>query len=307
MVRHVVVSTVIILALVATSQAAVITFTSTTEPTPGLPGYTTWTIRANSTHPMQGFDFAGDGSNRAPNAKGFFGRMNQLNPAGQPTVYSDNNPIITALGGDPKQDSQFLVRTGDVVVPAGFAEESGYHLQGIWAHAAPVGTQFDIAQIVMPNTAGAFALDFRGVITTLEGTSIVENHVQGSTLAPVFPRPQVVDATINAAVNSAVMHTFTATDAYTPAEFLGWQNFVFSGPGTANQPTFDRNTQAFHWDTTGSKPGTYTATVTVVDFHENFDTGTLTIHLVPEPAGAVLAGFMAMSWLLVRRASCRFY
>ncbi|HEX2473881.1 MAG TPA: PEP-CTERM sorting domain-containing protein, partial [Lacipirellulaceae bacterium] len=72
---------------------------------------------------------------------------------------------------------------------------------------------------------------------------------------------------------------------------LSWFDFSFNGPGTAIQPTFNPQTQAFRWDTTGSKPGTYTATVVVTDF-AYYDTGTLMIHLVPEPAGAVLFGLV---------------
>jgi hypothetical protein len=132
---------------------------------------------------MQGFDFAGDGSNDPATGKGFFGPMNQLNPAGQATVYSDNNVLITALGGNPKQDSQFIVTTGSVVVPAGFAEEGSNILQGIWAHSAPVGNTFDLAQLVIPNGAAA-TVNFRGTIATLENNQLVDNNVSGSVPIP---------------------------------------------------------------------------------------------------------------------------
>jgi hypothetical protein len=298
MTRYSILSALVLLSLAASLSGANIRFETRSEPTPGLPGSSTYTLRAISDQLMQGFDFAGDGSNRAPFAKGFFGHMNQLKPAGQSTIYSDNNPIITALGGNPKQDSQFLVRTGDVVVPAGFAEESGFHLQGIWAHSAPVGAEFDIAQLVVPNFSPIF---FRGVITTREGNSIVENSVSGRSLLPNELPPQVVDSTVNAVANIAVIHTFTASDAHIPPEFIGWSNFVFNGPGTAIQPTFDPETQAFRWDTTGSRLGTYTAMVTAWNFFSLSDTGTLTIHLVPEPASVTLFGLMAVGWILLRR------
>jgi PEP-CTERM motif len=172
-----------VLAVAAASQAATITFTTRQEPTPGMATHDTFILVANSTHPMQGFDFVGDGSNDPVTGKGFFGPMNQINPAGQATVYSDNNVLITALGGNPKQDSQFIVNTGSVVVPSGFAEEGSNILQGIWAHAAPVGTTFDIAQLVIPKGAAA-TVEFRGTISTLEGADIVDNNVSGTVPIP---------------------------------------------------------------------------------------------------------------------------
>ncbi len=290
MARHLIHSVLVLMIVAAPLPAAQILFHTRSEPTPGLPGFSTWTLSVSSSHPLQGFDFAGDGSIRAPLAKGFFGRMNQLNPFGQPTVFSDNNTIINQVPTrDPnryKQDSQIIGRTADVVVPPGFAEESGYHLQGISAHSAPVGPMFDIARLVIPNSGSAIV--FRGVITTLEGAAIVENQVSGMFPLPLLPLPQVADVTINAAAHSAVMHTFTASDPNTPPEFIGWGNFIFNGPGTAIQPTFDPETQAFYWDTAGSKPGTYTAMVRAWGFFGD-DAGSFTIHLVPEPVGMMLA------------------
>jgi hypothetical protein len=172
-----------VLAVAAASQAANIRFEATSEATPGMATHDTWTLKAISDQPMQGFDFAGDGGNNPQTGWGFFGPMNQVNPAGQATVYSDNNPIITALGGNPKQDSQFTVRTGDVVVPAGFAEEGANILQGIWAHSAPVGNTFDIAQLVIPRGAAA-TVNFRGQISTLEGGQVVLNDVSGTVPIP---------------------------------------------------------------------------------------------------------------------------
>ncbi|HEX2476823.1 MAG TPA: hypothetical protein VHK01_18865 [Lacipirellulaceae bacterium] len=194
MARHAVLSTLVILTLVAPLQGAQIIFSTMSEPTPGLPGYYTWTVRAHSSHPMQGFDFAGDGSNDPATGKGFFGAMNQVNPFGQSTVYSDNNAILNQFPTpDPnryKTDSQFTVRAGDVVVPAGFAEEGPNILQGIWAHSAPVGTSFDIAQIVAIRFTAN--VPFRGTISTLEGTTIVENNVSGGIFAPAEPASALV-------------------------------------------------------------------------------------------------------------------
>jgi hypothetical protein len=172
-----------VLAVAAASQAAQIRFEATSEPTPGLATHQTWIVKAISTQPMQGFDFAGDGSNDPGTGSGFFGPMNQINPAGQPTVYSDNNAIIQALGGDPKQDSQFTPRTADVVVPSGFAEEGPNILQGIWTASAPVGNEFNVAQLVIPIGAQA-SVSFRGVISTFENGGFVDNPVAGTIPIP---------------------------------------------------------------------------------------------------------------------------
>ena len=88
-----------------------------------------------------------------------------------------------------------------------------------------------------------------------------------------------------------------------PSELL-WQGLSFEGPIFVQTPTFDPLTQVFRWDTSGSKVGTYKANVIVrhPDPFLGSGTATLIIHVVPEPASAVLAGFMALSWLVVRRA-----
>ncbi len=191
MLRNTFFAVLAVLTVAAASQAAQITFSTRSEPTPGMDTHDTWILTANSDQPMQGFDFAGDGSNEPATGRGFFGPMNQVNPFGTPTVYSDSNAIVNQVPTpDPnryKTDSQFIVRSGDVVVPAGFAEEGANILQGIWAHSAPVGTTFDIAQLVIPKAAAA-TVSFRGQITTLEGTAIVENNVSG-TVGGVIPEP----------------------------------------------------------------------------------------------------------------------
>jgi hypothetical protein len=201
------VAPVILVSLVASSPAAV-TVSASASPTQGLPGYNTWLVRAHSDAPMQGFDFAGDGSNDPATGRGFFGPMNQRNPFGMPTVF-EPECIIECRFDVPRlirEDSHFPFRTVNLVIPSGKAEEGPNLLQGIWAHSSPVGMDFALAQIVVPN-GGAFS--YRGLISVLENGSIVEVPIEGR-----FP--------------------------------------------------------------------------------------------IPEPASAVLAGFMAMSWLLVRRASFRF-
>jgi hypothetical protein len=53
-------------------------------PTPDLPGYSTWTLTASSEGGILGFDFFGRRESQPgdPDARGFFGPMNQVNPYG---------------------------------------------------------------------------------------------------------------------------------------------------------------------------------------------------------------------------------
>jgi len=173
--------------MAASAHAATITLSVTGVPTPGLAGFNTVTVHLHSTDTMQGFDFAGDGTQSGPNSKGFFGTMNQVNPASLPTIYSDNNGVITALGGNPAQDSQFLVKSTDVTVPAGFSSENGTHIQGIWAAAAPVGTDVDVAQLVMPIQSSG-VVNYSGAISTVESGVVVANQISGVITFPV-PEP----------------------------------------------------------------------------------------------------------------------
>jgi hypothetical protein len=116
--------------LAATSHAAII-ISASFAPTTGLPGYTTATVTAtntNATEKIIGFDFVGDGT------KGFFGTMNQVNPAGQPTVFADNNGFFAFVGATPNQDSQFQVvsTTGIAINPS----ESANKLQAAFNYSA---------------------------------------------------------------------------------------------------------------------------------------------------------------------------
>ncbi len=174
--------------LVAVSvHAATITVSYTGAPTPGLAGFNTITVHLHSNQPMQGFDFAGDGSPSGTNSKGFHGPMHQLNPSSISTIYGDNNSAITGAGGNTKQDSQFLVNSGSVTVLPGLSHESSTLLQGIWAVAAPVGTDYDIAQLVLPVTSTA-AVSYAGTVSTVQNGVLVGNQVSG-TINYLVPEP----------------------------------------------------------------------------------------------------------------------
>lgn len=176
-----------VLALAATAQAEII-ISAQGAPTDGLSGFTTYTVTAVGTagEQIQGFDFAGDGSNEGPNSAGFYGAMNQVNPFTLPTIFQDNNATLGAVGSNPTQDSQFLFKSSDVVVPSGFAEEGPNILQAIFAASAPLGTSVPFAQIVIPN-ASAGTIDYVGKVSTADGG---EYSVRGSFPGtPVIPEP----------------------------------------------------------------------------------------------------------------------
>ena len=145
MLRHLLI-VLAVLAWAVSSQAAVFV-TSSGSPTVGLPGYTTWTVFANTNDGSQirGFDFASQPT------FGFFGPMNQVNPAGQRTVFQDNNAFFPFVGADVSQDSQFKFLSAAVTKPAGFDSEGPDRLRSVFAAPAPLGTSVQFAQLVIPN------------------------------------------------------------------------------------------------------------------------------------------------------------
>ena len=87
--------------------------------------------------------------------------INQVNPMGQPTIYADNNPFITGMGGFIDQDSQFpyisAAGATQQVIPTAASSESSTLLYGDWAYfggtLAPnvvAGPSMLVAQVVIP-------------------------------------------------------------------------------------------------------------------------------------------------------------
>jgi hypothetical protein len=173
---------------VDSSRAAVV-ISSRSVPTPELPGFTTHTVTATSTVPgelIHAVDFAGNGSNDPFNGRGFFGPMNQINPAGILTIFPYPDPCLVCgvIGPDwRRRDSHFLAKANEIVVPAGFAEEGPNILQAVWAWPQPIGQSFDFAQLVVPNSAPP--VHYRGVFAITRGGTIVDlPEVSGVILIP---------------------------------------------------------------------------------------------------------------------------
>lgn len=265
--------------LCATASHATVTISVSSQPTPGLPDYLTYTYTAVSTEPLLVFDFAGNGNSDPPTGKGFFSPMNQVNPLGQTTVFADSNAFFAAVGADVLQDSQFLLKTKDATTTLNTRSfESANLLQGVWAWktSSSPGNTFPFAQIVAPASSPS-PLYHGEIVTGTNGVNTlfrVGNFPFSNNLPPV-----VTDSTISAVANDLINYRFQATDPDDPVDSLTWSNFSFTGPGINLQPTFDPISRDFNWNTSGSQAGTYLATVRATDPHGKFDEGTLRINL----------------------------
>lgn len=175
----------LVLALAAASQAAVIV-SSTSAPTVGLAGYTTFTLTATADagQKIVGFDFVGDGT-----SKGFFGAMNQVNPFGVlATVYNDNNIAFGAT--DTSQDSQFKVAStkgihlGDAEGPNKLQSAFNYNA----ANIGEAAQSWAFAQLAIPNAASG-TVQYAGSFTVNNGQADSLVQVQGTVGGPTIPEP----------------------------------------------------------------------------------------------------------------------
>jgi hypothetical protein len=288
MLRNMCLAMLIVMGVAATSRAAV-TISWTLAESPGLAGFKTWTLAANSTDPIIAMDFAGDGSN---GPEGFLGTMNQISPAGLPTVFSDLNDLIPVVvpGANALQDSQFSVFSTQVVVRPQSAEEGPNSLQAAWAWSTPQGLTVPVAQIV---TKANDIVSFRGVITALVNGVETDFPVSGSVGFFVDPSPPIVDDVNlgNRIRGTTIAHQFVASGGEEP---ITWGNLVVNGPGApANAPTLTAG-GAFSWNSVGTDPlGIYTFDVTATN-PLGSSVGQLTINLVPEPATVSQVGLVSI-------------
>lgn len=143
----------------ASRAAAAIVVTGTSEPTPGLSGYQTYTLTATSTSgKVIGFNFDSSGGS----GFGLFGALNQVDPFGIVTVFNDTpDAIFLAFGSNVKADTHFMVKSFEGI--AVNAAESATSLTGAFnltnTAAAPAAMVF--AQLV----ARTATIHFRGQFT----------------------------------------------------------------------------------------------------------------------------------------------
>jgi hypothetical protein len=182
------------LLMAASSQAGIVFSTAhlsidaTPHATAGLAGFQTWDVTATSDLPIQGFDFFGNGGTSPSDqaAKGFFGQMNQIHPAGD-TAFNDSNAFFAFVGALPDQDSQFKFNSGTLTVVPGSTKDTNTLLQAAAAAAAPLGVAVPLAQIVIP-IAGSGTVQARGSIgfSQASGQAAIQADF---TLGGVIPEP----------------------------------------------------------------------------------------------------------------------
>lgn len=172
-----------VLAFAASSQAGVIitgNLPGDAVATDSLPGFHTYTLKASTDDgsAIVGFDFASQAS------YGFNGPMNQVNPFGLSTVFTDNNAAVGAVAKVP-QDSQFLFNSNAVTVPAGFAAESATTLKAVFAAGSSLGTtNVPFVQLAIPD-AQTGEVHFVGTVTVNSNGNFLDIPVAG-----VVPIPE---------------------------------------------------------------------------------------------------------------------
>lgn len=302
MLRNTTLAVLTVLALAASSQAAVILSQDAGTPTQGLAGFKTVTVTATSDVPgetITGFDFIGDPAVTDPQtARGFFGAMNQVQLFGGAlsTVFTDNNAVMDAQPGlNHSQDSQFLHATNGLTPvnsPSGFNSEGPTHLRALFGRDTGFGQSTPLVQLVIPDAATG-TINYRGVIGVSRGGSIVDlPEITGAITTDVAGNlPPVAAATdLGDVANAIINHLFTATDDGGTSG-LSWGNLQVTAGSPAFAPILGANGQ-FTWATQNSaRPAIYTFEATVTDAGGLTDVGTLTLNLiVPEPASMTLFG-----------------
>ncbi len=155
-----VLSIIAVLAIASAAQAAVV-LSFTSSPTVGLTGYTTYQVWVTSdSGTINGFELSVDAHSGSA--------LNQVNPFGSVTIFTDNNGIITGTGGDVSQDTQFNYSSLDVLGLSASYIESSTRLAGTFAWAggsndANAALEVNILQVCMAD--GDYA-SLSGKLTT---------------------------------------------------------------------------------------------------------------------------------------------
>lgn len=171
------------ISLTANAMAA-IDITPSYAPTLFLPGYITHTLTATVPvgEKLIGFDFVSTNGNY-----GFFGPMHQLNPAGLPTIFADNNalfPLISLF--DFSQDSQFKVLSTDGI--AILASESPTSLRAAFNYL-PAGVANKASNVwEFVQIAHSAPVEYRGTLTVRNALGVDRlEYISG--VLPAVPEP----------------------------------------------------------------------------------------------------------------------
>ena len=193
--------------------------------------------------------------------------MNQVNPAGQPTVYTDNNAFFPFFGRNVNEDSQFLFNTNQIVPSAPASQEGPDILQATFAFADPQGFSVPFVQLVLPDAATG-QLNYRGDVLVGQSGQGLSVRVTGG----IYDLPDVAPIVDDV---SGVTTTLGDVISLTPIDIApGTPPVVWSGlvgptytPGFGALPdapglgpatwSWNPATQAFQFNTLGSTRGTY--------------------------------------------------
>lgn len=296
MIRNTFFALMAVLATAFSAQAGVMIESDGGVVTPGLSGYTTYSLTAVSD--VEGelisvIDFIGDKDNTDPEtARGFFGDLNQLEAGGPGTTVFNNFNFAFA---EPLQDSQFRESSNNVIVAAQF-EDTGA-LRAAYSYADPSQLSLPLAQLTIPDAA-AGTVNYRGVVSVVRGGTIVDLPeitgcigVCGTVELPMVGDLSLETTTLNEMLSDAVAVSNVDALGFDDVNNPTFTPLLDGKPLTLpNLPTLDAAGN-FSWDTKGALRGLYEWPITGTRGTDS-DDGLISVRVtqVPEPATLSLFG-----------------
>lgn len=171
---------VLVGALLSNASFAAINVTSARVPTVGLPGLVTETLTATAPagEKLIGFDFVSASGNY-----GFFGPMNQVNPASAPTIFDEWN--FYGLDYEPRQDSHFAVKSTDGI--AVLPSESATTLKAAF-NFLPAGVAAATNSLAFAQIVHVWPVEYRGTLTVRDALGVDRlEYISG--VLPAVPEP----------------------------------------------------------------------------------------------------------------------
>ena len=169
---------VIVISSFAPRVVADIFLSSKIEPAPHLATHWLITLTATTSDPTESilyFNFRHRDGEDPSTDFGIFCEMNQVSPAGFPTVFQDLNATFPLIGAFPDQDSQFLFHSTEATVFALSVAEDTTSLHAEFLFSEGLGQSVPFAQIVMRGGS----INFRGVISALSSSGLKQYPIDG--------------------------------------------------------------------------------------------------------------------------------
>ena len=193
----------LILLMLGSSSPASVTLSINGTPTVGLDGFMTYTFKATAAadEKIIGFDFVGGGG-----AYGISGPMNQVNPLGQQSVFSDANALAAIGGASASHDSQFnVLSTKGIAINAAEGSDS---LQAAFnyfpvSEGTDASSAWDFLQIVS-NSSDLSSILYNGTLT-IRGADGVARLAHVSNYASPPPQPPPVEPLVIIGVPPSVI------------------------------------------------------------------------------------------------------